>query len=86
MTTTPTGTVTGRGSATSYTETGKTKCPACQRTVASVRSFTKTGDTLVTLPMVSRHLYQEQIELNEVGAPTEYAPGFCVGSLHQIKD
>ncbi len=61
-----------------YSEIGKAKCPACQRSVALVRSL--------ALIMVSRHLYQEQVQLNEVGAPTEYAPGFCPGSFHVIKD
>ena len=59
----------------SYREDGRTSCPACHRTVASVR--VGAGESLV-----SRHLYQEQVQLNEVGAPTKYTDGFCPGSFH----
>jgi len=71
-------------SPTLYTEIGKTKCPACYRMVASVKPHTK-GEP-PGQPLVSRHLYQEQVILNEVGAPTEYAPGFCPGSFNVVKD
>lgn len=67
---------------TVYREEGKTKCPACQREVAAVRVRTHVvGDALV-----SRHLYQEQVELNEIGAPTVYTDGFCPGSFHPANE
>lgn len=72
---------------TIYREEGRTKCPACQRSVAAVREIFKTKHPELGvlfgqgLPMVSRHLYQEQVQLNEVGAPIEYTDGFCPGSF-----
>jgi hypothetical protein len=67
-------------SQTTYREESKTKCPACQRSVASVREYPSRD------LKVSRHLYQEQIELNAVGAPVEYADGFCPGSFNPAPD
>lgn len=61
---------------TMYREEGRAKCPACQRHVSAIREMPKGG------VLVSRHLYQEKIDLNAVGAPVEYTDGFCPGSLH----
>lgn len=63
----------------SYREVSKTKCPACQRNIAAIGTYPPTD------LLVSRHLYQEQTELNEVGAPTKYTDGFCPGSFEKVK-
>lgn len=74
-----------------YREETKTKCPACQRTVAAVREFNYTQSSLGKLYgesmylQVSRHLYQEGTEVNGLGLPVLTAKGFCPGSLHPVK-
>lgn len=71
---------------TTYREDGKTRCPACQRDVAAVREITKRVIGIDINHLVSRHLYQERVELNEVGAPVKYTPGFCPGSFENAKE
>lgn len=61
-----------------YREDTKAKCPACQRTVAAIR------DSHFRELFVSRHLYQETVDLNPVGAPVEYTDGFCPGSMVKL--
>lgn len=67
-----------------YREEARAKCPACQRTVAAIRKIEK-GVGPVSEQLVSRHLYQEKVELNPVGAPVEYTDGFCPGSMDPVK-
>ena len=62
-----------------YREDGKVKCPACQREVAQVIEF---PDRVVK---TSRHLFQEEVRLNAVGAPIQYTDGFCPGSFEPVK-
>lgn len=61
-----------------YREVAKAKCPACLREKAVVR------DSHENLARISRHLYQEQVLLNEIDAPTEYTDGFCPGSFEGV--
>jgi hypothetical protein len=75
-----------------YREEAKTKCPACQRTVAAVKEYNYKYSLLGKLYeeglhiLVSRHLYQEGTETNGLGLPELNADGFCPGSLNPVKE
>lgn len=62
-----------------YREDGKVKCLACQREVAQVLELPE------RVPKVSRHLFQAEVLLNEIGAPVKYTDGFCPGSYEPVK-